>query len=85
MAALPQVSTVEDALLRQMLVPGALRDELTRARNFYMLTTGAQLCHWSTCRCAFSRQGMHTSIVSHRISSGECNQGADQGARVPAS
>ena len=37
-----QVSAVEDALLRRMFVAGGLRDELTRARNFYMLTTGAQ-------------------------------------------
>ena len=48
MTALPlQVSAVEDTLLQRMFVPGGLRDELTRARNFYMLTTGAQPRHRS--------------------------------------
>jgi len=45
-ALLLQVSAVKDAL-RRMLIPGGLDDELTRARNFYMLTTGAQPHHWS--------------------------------------
>ena len=38
---------MEEALLRRVFVPGGLRDELTCARNFYMLTTGAQPRHWS--------------------------------------
>ena len=33
---------MEGALLRRLFVPGGLRDELARARNFYMLTTGAR-------------------------------------------
>jgi hypothetical protein len=32
---------VEDALLARLFVAGGLREELTRARNFYMLTTGS--------------------------------------------
>ena len=31
---------MEDALLARLFVAGGLRDELTRARNFYMLATG---------------------------------------------
>ena len=54
---------MEDALLARLFVPGGLREELTRARNFYMLTTGSarHMLHQGAVKAATLAAGLQSS------------------------